>query len=192
LPAIDLLTHLRTRRSVSVPFLGEPGPSPAEIEDMLAIAVRVPDHGKIGPWRFIVYDKPAREAAARRLAALAEAAGDEAGLPKRLDAAARFAHPPLVIGVVSAPADHPKIPLWEQQLSAGAAALNLVHAAHAHGYAAQWLTDWYAYDEGAARYLGARHAERFAAFIHIGTATAPPTERERKRVEEVVTVWRAE
>ncbi len=105
----------------------------------------------------------------------------------------RLADAPLIVAVVSAPvADHPKIPLWEQQLSAGAVCLNLLHAAQAHGFAAQWLTGWYAYDPQAARWLGLRGGERFAGFLHIGTPKMPPTERERPDLEAITTRWNPE
>ena len=104
--------------------------------------------------------------------------------------ARRFAQAPLVVGVLSCPVDHPKIPLWEQQLSAAAVCLNLVHAAHACGFNAQWLTDWFSYDDEAARYLGAGEGERFAGFVHIGTPQVAPVERDRPDVAALTTHWR--
>ena len=95
-----------------------------------------------------------------------------------------------IVAVVSAPiADHPKIPLWEQQLSAGAVCLNLLHAAQAYGFSAQWLTGWYAYDEAARRWLGLKEGERVAGFLHIGTPNMPPTERDRPDIDAISTAW---
>jgi len=100
---------------------------------------------------------------------------------------------PLVVGVISrADPKHPKIPLWEQQLSAGAVCLNLLHAAQAHGFSAQWLTGWYAYDAEAMRWLGLKEGERVAGFVHIGTPQMPPAERDRPELAALVTAWRAE
>ncbi len=101
----------------------------------------------------------------------------------------RFTRAPLVIGVVSRAAPHPKIPEWEQVLSAGAVCMNLLHAAHAHGFAAQWLTEWYAFDGEAARRLGLKDGERFAGFVHIGTPNEAPTERPRPVVADLLTSW---
>lgn len=156
---------------------------------MLTIAARVPDHGKLAPWRFIVYERPARRQAVAALAAMAGEA-DERERTKRAEQAKTFAEAPLVVGVVSRAAEHPKIPLWEQQLSAGAVCINLIHAAHAHGFAAQWLTGWYAYDRQAMAYLGLAESERLAGFVHIGTAAAPPSERDRPDIGAITAFWR--
>lgn len=184
---VDALSLLKTRRSIPPAFLGDPGPSEAELETLLTIASRVPDHGKLAPWRFIVYVGAARQAAGERLAER-WAERDPAATPERLDEERRrLARAPLVVGLVSRAAEHVKIPIWEQQLSAGAAAMNLVIAAHAMGYAASWLTEWPTYDEAAAALLGAEPGERFAGFIHIGTPTAPPQDRPRPALTDIVT-----
>jgi nitroreductase len=157
---------------------------------MLTIAARVPDHGKLAPWRFITYGAEERAAAVEGLVRIAGQAQDEREQRMRADKARGFADAPLVVGVVSAPIlDHPKIPLWEQQLSAGAVCLNLVHAAHAFGFSAQWLTGWYAYDAAAARFLGVREGERLAGFVYIGTPGAPPTERDRPDLNTLTSTW---
>jgi nitroreductase len=157
---------------------------------ILTIAARVPDHGKLAPWRFIVFDRKAREEAIAGLVRIADKHPDEKERRYRGEKAKGFGDAPIVVAVVSAPiADHPKIPLWEQQLSSGAVALNLRHAASAQGFSGQWLTGWYAYDEEAARWLGLKPGERFTGFLHIGTPLAPPTERDRPDVAALTTAW---
>lgn len=186
----DALDLLRTRRSIPPAFLGDPGPSDAEIETLLTVATRVPDHGKLAPWRFILFRGEARRAAGERLAALV-ARRDPAVAEARLEEERnRLARAPLVIGVVSRAAEHVKIPIWEQQLSAGASAMSLVIAAHALGYAANWLTEWVSYDEEASRLLGLAEGERFAALVHVGTPTVPPQDRPRPALADVVSDWR--
>lgn len=186
-----LVRYLKTRRTTPAVQMGEPGPDPATLRTMLEIAARVPDHGKLAPWRFTIYGKTAREEAVAGLIRIADSAADEKERRTRADKARGFADAPLIVGVFSAPmADHPKIPLWEQQLSAGAVCLNLIHAAQAHGFAAQWLTGWYGYDEQAARWLGVRDGERVAGFVHIGTPTLPPTERDRPDLDAITSDWR--
>jgi nitroreductase len=186
----QLVEYLKTRRTIGA--LAEPGPDRETLRGMLEIAARVPDHGKLAPWRFIVYEKASRDAAVAGLIRIAETAADEKERRFRADKARGFADTPLIVGVVSAPTvDHPKIPLWEQQLSAGAVCLNLLHAAKAHGFAAQWLTGWFAYDPGAMRWLGLKEGERVAGFIHLGTAALPPSERERPDVKALTTFWSA-
>lgn len=182
--------HLKTRRSIPAPQLAEPGPDAAALAEMLAIAARVPDHGKLAPWRFIVYGRDERARAVDRLTAIARRSGGTEA-EQMAGKARTFAEAPLVVGVISSPAaEHPKIPLWEQQLSAGAVCLNLLHAAYANGFAAQWLTGWYAYDPEALRFLGVGDGERVAGFVHIGTPTMPPSERDRPDVAAKTSHWR--
>lgn len=188
-----LVSYLKTRRTIPAAQMGPPGPDAAALRDMLEIAARVPDHGKLAPWRFILFDRESRAAAVDGLTRIAAAAADEKEARTRIDKARGLADAPLIVAVVSAPvADHAKIPLWEQQLSAGAVCLNLLHAAQAHGFAAQWLTGWYAYDPQAARWLGLREGERFAGFLHIGTPKVPPTERDRPVIDAITTRWSPE
>jgi nitroreductase len=187
-----LVSYLKTRRTIPAAQLTDPGPDPGQLETILTIAARVPDHGKLAPWRFILYDRAAREPAIGGLIRIAGEAPDEKERQIRTEKAKGFADAPLVIGVVSAPVvDHPKIPLWEQQLSAGAVCLNLLHAAWAHGFTAQWLTGWYAYDKKAMQWLGLKEGERIAGFIHVGTPALPPIERDRPDVEALTSRWDA-
>ena len=166
----DALKLLTTRRSFKAAELGEPGPSAAEIDTLLTVASRVPDHGKLTPWRFIVFEGEARRAAGAAIAAAFRAKYPDAK-PEHVEAErGRLMRAPLVIAVVSRAAPHEKIPEWEQVLSAGAAAMSLVLAAHALGYGANWITEWYAYDRGVLDALGLAPHERIAGFVHIGTA----------------------
>lgn len=185
----DALTLLATRRSVSARNMTFPGPSAKELDQILSIAVRVPDHGKLTPWRFIVYEGAARERAGAGLAAILDKRNADA---ERIEAARiGFTRAPVVVAVVSTAAAHPKIPIWEQELSAGAVCMALLAATHAAGYAGNWLTDWWAFDSEAKALLGVGPAEKVAGFIHIGTPKEPPVERPRPALTDVVSRWGA-
>ncbi len=185
-----LATYLKTRRTIPASQLADPAPDPATLREMLTIAARVPDHGKLAPWRFILFDKTAREKAVAGLQKIAGKHPDEKERAIREAKAKGFLDAPLVVAVVSAPvADHPKIPLWEQQLSSACAALNLVHAANAYGFSTNWLTGWYAYDDEAKAWLGLKPGEKVTGFIHIGTPTVPPVERDRPDVAGITGEW---
>jgi nitroreductase len=182
----DALQLLQTRRSVKPMELGGPAPSAAEIDTMLTVAARVPDHGKLAPWRFIVFEGDARRGAGDKIAAVyraqhADATADQLDFERN-----RLARAPLVVAVVSRAGPHVKIPEWEQQLSAGAAAMNLVNAAHAIGYAASWITEWYAYDRAVLEALGLAANERIAGFVHIGRPAKPPEDRDRPKLADIV------
>jgi nitroreductase len=183
----DALELLKTRRSVKPQELSGPAPSPSEIEALLTVASRVPDHGKLAPWRFIVFSGDARAKAGEVIAAAFRAkyptAKDEHVAAERT----RLTRAPLVVAVVSRAAPHVKIPEWEQVLSAGAAAMNLVTATHALGYAASWITEWYAYDRGVLDGLGVGADEKIAGFVHIGRPVQPPEDRPRPALSEIVT-----
>ncbi|WP_026381858.1 nitroreductase family protein [Afifella pfennigii] len=185
----ELLSHLQTRRSAPAAQLDEPGPDAPALFAMLAIAARVPDHGKLAPWRFIVYGKQEREELARRLAEIARGDADPVEAERKAGKTAAFAAAPLVVGVVSTAAEHAKIPRWEQELSAGAVCLNFLHAAAAHGFGAQWLTGWFAYESEARVALGLKEEERIAGFIHIGTPRLPTPERERPDISALTTFF---
>jgi nitroreductase len=186
-----LLAYLRTRRSVPAAQLRPPAPDGETLRAMLSIAARVPDHGKLAPWRFVVFEGDARVRAGDAVAAIAAARGEAADADALAKERGRFTRAPLVVAVVSTAGPHPKIPEWEQVLSAGAAALNLIHAAYAHGFAANWLTEWMAYDDEAKRALGIAPEERVAAFVHIGTADARPADRARPDLDALVTRYGA-
>ena len=183
---IKLIDYLSTRRSIPAFQMSGPGPSKGEVEDILKLASRVPDHGKLAPWRFIVYRGAERQRISEALAKIAVA--DKPDLSEEMVKVenTRLTRAPVVIAVVSRAAPHVKIPEWEQLMSAGAVCLNLVMAANAHGYASNWLTEWYAYDKRAYPILGVDEGERIAGFVHIGTPTVPPTERPRPELSEIV------
>jgi nitroreductase len=183
----DALKLLTTRRSFKPVELSGPAPSPAEIETFLTVASRVPDHGKLAPWRFIVFEGEARQKAGNAIVAAFKAKYPESK-PDQIEAErGRLARAPLVIAVVSRAGHHVKIPEWEQVLSAGAAAMNLVLAAHALGYGASWITEWYAYDRRVLARLGLTASERIAGFVHIGRPAKPPEDRDRPKLDEIVT-----
>ncbi|QBR70374.1 nitroreductase [Beijerinckiaceae bacterium] len=183
----DTITLLRTRRSAPPAMMSGPGPSPQELEILLGLAARVPDHGKLIPWRFIVFEGEARARAGEVLADVyAEAhPGEDA---QRIEVEKkRFCLAPLVIGVISCTAPHQKIPEWEQVLSAGAVCMNLMVAANAQGFASIWLTEWYAYDRAVLGRLGVRDNEKIAGFIYIGRADDPREDRARPMLADIVT-----
>lgn len=183
----DALELLKTRRSVKPIELAGPGPSAAEIETLLTVASRVPDHGKLVPWRFIIFEGEARLAAGEAIVA-AFRSKYPASKPEHVAAERnRLARAPLVIAVVSRAGPHVKIPEWEQVLSAGAAAMSLVLAAHALGYGAYWMTEWYAYDRGVLDALGLEDNERIAGFVHIGRPAQPAEDRPRPPLEQIAT-----
>ena len=183
----DALALLKTRRSFKPVELSAPGPSTAEIDTLLTVASRVPHHGKLAPWRFIVFEGEARRAVGEAIAAAFRAKYPDAK-PEHVEAEReRLARAPLVIAVVSRAAPHVKIPEWEQVLSAGAAAMNLVLAAHALGYGATWITEWYAYDRAVLDALGLRPHEKIAGFVHIGRPPGVPEDRPRPALSEIAT-----
>lgn len=187
---MDALELLKTRRSIVSEFLGPPGPDEGQLAEILTAAARVPDHGKLAPWRFIVFAGEAREEAGKALAALFAAKNPDATEKQLADERIRLAKAPVVVGVVSTAAPHPKIPEFEQLLSAANSAMLMVLAAHALGFAAHWVTGWIAYDADAGRILGIKPGERFVGFVHIGTPTVPAVDRPRPRLDDVVTYWK--
>ncbi len=183
---VDAKTLLATRRSVSIPALQAPGPSEDERREILTAASRVPDHGKLAPWRFVLFPEPAASAIGHALAALAERREGPLSDARRTYEEGRFTRAPLVVGVVSMAKPHFKIPEWEQVLSAGAATMNLIHAAHARGYAANWITEWVAYDDEAKALLGIAPEEKVVGFVYIGTPAEVPSDRPRPDLSAVV------
>jgi nitroreductase len=182
--AIDLL---KIRRSVKPREMTGPGPSPAEIETILTIGARVPDHGKLTPWRFIVFEGDARVRAGEVIAGVFAAKNPNATPAEIEIEKRRLTDAPLVIGVVSFTRAHPKVPAWEQELSAGASAMNIVTAATALGYGACWLTGWFAFDRDVLDRLGLKADEKLAGFVHIGTPTKSSEDRPRPALADIVT-----
>jgi len=184
----DALELLTKRRSVPVLMLnGGSAPSQEEIDTILTIGARVPDHGKLTPWRFIVFEGDARLRAGEIIARVfarnnPQAPAADIEMEKR-----RLMDAPLVIAVVSFVRPHPKVPAWEQELSAGASAMNIVTAATALGYGANWLTGWFAFDRDVLDGLGVKPDEKLAGFIHIGTPSKPAEDRPRPALSDIVT-----
>jgi len=175
-----------SRRSGSAKAMTGPGPSPAQLRQILGCAARVPDHGKLAPWRFILFEGEGRERMGAILAQVLEQNEPEVS-PQRLDLErARFLRAPLVIGVVSRVRPGIPIPEWEQMLSAGAAAMSILIAAHAQGFVANWITEWCAYDPLVAARLGLEANERIAGFIYIGHPAAPLEERVRPDLDSLI------
>ena len=185
----SVLNFLKTRKSGSAKAMGSPGPDPSHIAEILEIAVRVPDHGKLAPWRFVLFEGGQRaeigKAFAERWKALHPDHGEESLAFQR----GLFQRAPVVIAVVSTAAPHTKIPEWEQLLSSAAVCYNMVLAATALGFDAQWQTDWVAYDAQAREAMGLEAPERIAGFVYIGTTTMPLEERPRPDPLALLTRW---
>ena len=181
----EVLRFLALRRSASAGTLRAPAPSADELNELLRLATRVPDHGKLFPWRFIVLEGEAKAALADRLEGLA---ATQPNPEKAKGALFKLRTPPLSLAVVSR-LQEGAIPEWEQRLSSAAVCMSLLIAAQAMGYGANWITDWYAYDPAAVLLLGLDARERVAGFVHLGTPAEPPLERVRPEVEPLVSRW---
>ena len=181
------LSMLATRRSGKPRDLVAPGPSAAELDQAMAIASRTPDHGKLAPWRFVVVEDEQRPAFAALLAEAYRA--EKPGVPEaEVEAAAQFAYQaPALVVVLSSPVEH-KVPRWEQELSAGAACMNLLHGVHAQGYAGGWLTGWAA-SSARVRDAFGQAPERIVGFVFIGTPSRELEERPRPDPTRTVSRW---
>jgi len=184
---IDVLTQ---RQSVGADFLTEPGPGPEELQKILSAALRVPDHGRLFPWRIQVLDKPAQKNLAEvyvaRYRALNPAARDNQIEHERR----RPQRAPLLLVVSNRLEPMHKIPILEQTLSGGALCMNILNAAHALGFAANWVTGWPAFDDAVKSALGVPPASQIIGFIHVGSPGAPPKERIRPKLEDIVSEWK--
>jgi nitroreductase len=186
----EALELLLTRRSAKAATLGEPGPDPAQLTTILTAAARVPDHKKLVPWRFVVFEGEGRAAFGRVL--LEACAGEEREAPSatRLETErTRLLRAPTVVAVVSRTTPHPAAPEWEQILSCGAVCQNLCLAANALGFDTCWITEWYSYSAGVRAALGLAANERLAGFIYIGTARERQPDRERPDLAGITTRW---
>ena len=181
---LDLLAR---RRSLPPIGLGAPGPNAEELSLMLKLAARVPDHGKLAPWRFIVIEELGREKLGRLALELKLAATPDLDAAAQAAELGRFTRAPLVVAVISRAAPHAKIPEWEQLLSAGAVCMNLTIGANAMGFGSSWLTEWCAYDADFRAGLGLATHERIAGFVHIGRPAYDPEDRVRPALETIVT-----
>lgn len=182
-----LFDYLSTRRSIPALQMSEPGPDTNEIEQILKLASRVPDHGKLAPWRFIVFRGDARRELGEHLLSIALRKTPDLSEELQQVERNKLLRAPVVIAVVSCAAPHVKIPVWEQELSAGAVCLNLFMAANAMGYAANWLSEWISYDEEAKAVLGIKPDEKAAGFLYLGSSTFPQTDRPRPELSDIVT-----
>lgn len=185
----SLLSYLATRRSARPRDLVEPGPYPDQLRHILEIAARSPDHGKLAPWRFVHVARDRRADFAAMLEGAYRAGKAEAPGRLEIESVHRFAtQAPELVALLSCPVEG-KIPVWEQQLSAGAAGMNLLHAAAALGFAGGWVTGWAAYSEPVLEALGGKAPERVAGFFFLGTAGVELEERVRPALEDVVREW---
>ena len=180
-----IIAFLLNRASAPIQDLRGPGPGEEDIATMLKVAARVPDHGRLAPWRFILYRGEARHRVGEQLAALAEKREGALTEGRRQQELTRFSRAPLVVGVVSSPKENPKIPQWEMFLSGGAAAMNLLIAANALGYGANWITNWYSETEEGRAILGLAPHERVVGFVHIGSYEGAGQERSRPDVSKL-------
>lgn len=188
-PDKALLDFLSTRRSIKIAELAEPGPDGQTLEAILHVGARVPDHGKLGPWRFVVLAGDNRAAfgdVVRTHVAQKDPKADAALLEAE---ATRFMRAPCVVAVVSTAAPHAKIPEWEQILSAGALCYSILLAARAHGFGGVWLSEWVSYDQDICAALGLTNSERLAGYLYLGTANAAPIERARPDVASRIQHW---
>ena len=189
---MDALSLLRSRRSASANKLGGEGPTGEQLNEMLTIASRVPDHRKLAPWRFIVFAGEARARFGEALATALQGEEKEAPSAMRLDIErARLVRAPLVVAVISSPKiDQKATPEWEQVLSCGAAAMNLCLSANALGFGTAWITEWYSYSPAVRKALGLAPQEKVAGFVYVGSNLEPQPDRDRPRLEDIVTYWK--
>jgi nitroreductase len=195
-PAASMIDVLLSRRSVKPQTMTTPGPTSMQLETILTAAARVPDHKKLAPWRFVVLEGDARvnfgEVIAQALIADDAKTGRGPASPVRLETERkRLSHAPTVVAVISRVVETPGAPEWEQVLSCGAACFNMCIAANALGFGTCWLTEWYSYNPDVAKALGCAPNERIAGFVHIGTATEAPVDRDRPALANIVTRWTA-
>lgn len=188
--ASSALSLLKTRKSASVKAMGEPGPSPEQLKTILEIAVRVPDHGKLTPWRLVLFEGEARQKFGEIMKARWHALHPEHGADSLAFQAGLFLRAPTVLVVVSKAGPHVKIPEWEQLLSAGALTQNILLAAAALGVGAQWNTDWIAYDQEIMKAMGLSESEKIVGIVYLGTPKAALEDRPRPDPDSLITHWR--
>jgi nitroreductase len=181
----QVLAFLARRRSASAMALTAPGPSETELADLLRLGARVADHGKLFPWRFVILRGEGKAAFAQKIAPLA---ADQANPTKATAAMRKLTTPPLAIVVISRPVPH-EVPEWEQVMSAGAVCTQLLLAASAMGYGANWITDWYSFDKRALDILGVGENEKVAGFLYVGTSAEQPLERVRPDLSTLVSEY---
>lgn len=185
----DPLDLLNQRRSVPSRQLGAPGPDPDQLRRLLTAAVRVPDHGKLAPWRLILLQGEAKLHFGERLAQLALEANPDLPASNHEKNLKRYTYAPLVIAVIGSPVAESKVPEIEQLMSAGCVCYNLLNGAQALGFGAQWLTGWAAYDARVHDLLGLAGHEKIVGFVHVGTAALEAPERDRPDIGTLVSTW---
>lgn len=185
---LSMLDTLKTRRSTAIKALSAPGPTAAQMEEILTAATRVPDHGKLAPWWFVVFDGDAREKFGKVLRE-AYRLEDAGAADAKLDLEAeKFLRAPVVVAVISRIKDS-KIPQWEQFLSAGACCYNLCLAANAMGFGSNWVSGWPAFNAKVREALGCDERDNIAGFIYLGTQTEKSEERDRPALADIVNSW---
>jgi len=190
-PNADAREMIALRRSTSKRGLTEPGPTSNELDELLTVAARVPDHRRLAPWRFLVFEGSQRSAFNQRAVEIQKREAPEATETMLADTANYFTRAPVVVAVISSPDMTHKTPVWEQELSCGAVCHNLLLAANASDWAGCWLTEWIAFSAGINALLGLTEHERVAGFIYLGTAAESPQERMRPDISTKITRWEA-
>lgn len=185
-----VVDFLAQRRSNLAKVMEGEGPSAAQLAELLTIAARVPDHRKLAPWRFVIFQGQARADFGQHIASAFMKANPDMPQDRAIFEGQRFLRAASVVAVISSPVKCKRgTPEWEQVLSAGAVCYNLLLAAQSHGFAAQWLTEWYAYDTDVQAALGVQTSENIAGFIYIGSVSEAPTERARPDMSEKISHW---
>lgn len=188
-PSADARATIALRRSASKRSLIAPGPSDEQLDDLLTVATRVPDHRRLAPWRFLVFTGEARTTFNTAAVAIQKQEDPQASEIMLADTAGYFTRAPSVVAVISSPDVNHKTPVWEQELSCGALCQNLLLAANASGWAGCWLTEWIAFSPGINALLGLTEHERIAGFIYLGTCKDKPQERMRPDVTSKIVRW---
>ena len=188
-PSADMRKSLALRRSTSKRGLIAPGPSSDALDDLLTVATRVPDHRRLAPWRFLVFEGADRQAFNDKAVEIQKQETPEASEAMLADTASYFTRAPVVVAVISSPDPNHKTPVWEQELSCGALCFNLLLAANASGWAGCWLSEWIAFSPGINELLGLTEHERIAGYIYLGTAKDHPQERLRPDISGKITRW---
>ncbi len=190
-PSPDARQLIALRRSVSKRGLMAPGPDATALDELLTVAARVPDHRRLAPWRFLVFEGDARDVFNQRAVEIQKREDPDASETMLADTASYFTRAPVVVAVISSPDPTHKTPVWEQELSCGALCQNLLLAANASGWAGCWLTEWIAFSAGINNLLGLTETERIAGYIYLGTAKDTPQERMRPDTASKIKRWRA-
>lgn len=189
MPPAKKLEPLLTRRSLGVKEFTSPAPSDAELEYILKAGTRVPDHGKLTPWRIKVIKAEGQKKLGLLYAEIFKRNNPDANDAQVNFEKARPSRSPLLLAVISSTVPDSK-PIWEQQLSAGAVCMTILHAAHMLGYGSKWITEWPAFNKEVTKALGGKDGDQIAGFILLGTKTLTPEDRPRPELSAVVEEWK--